>query len=207
MADMPQLPDDLRDDLLKEALYVFETQNDNKILYHRRFENEDETSLNYIDKKDMSFYDKSGGVSCLAMNPDLEKRVFEFFNQANHPITNQFEYYGFLYVEGGPYCAPHIDDLNRRRNGFQMLLTAGGNDVRTNWWEPKEENKDMSIIDYSAIPYNKLDLACDERLEENTWYWMKFDSIHSVEKLESIRIFLAGGIVGVGDMRYLIDSQ
>jgi len=29
-------------------------------------------------------------------------------------------------------------------------------------------------------------------LEENYWYWMKFDSIHSIENLQSLRVFLAG---------------
>jgi hypothetical protein len=203
MTTMPSLPEDLKKDLIEEAIRMFETQQENRILYHRRFEHEDKNSLNCMTNEDMDFYETSGGVSCMAMSPSLEARVFEFFKTANHPITNQFGYYGFLYVEGGPYCAPHIDDLNRRRNGFQLLLKSGGENTTTAWWEPKEDAKDLTIIDYSAIPYSKLNLACEERLEENAWYWMKFDSILSVEKLETLRIFLASGIEGVGDISYL----
>jgi hypothetical protein len=35
---------------------------------------------------------------------------------------------------------------------------------------------------------------------------MKFDSIHSVENLETLRIFLASGIEGEGDIAYLMDQ-
>jgi len=207
MDTLPGLPEDLKKDLIEEAIRIFETQKENRILYHRRFEHDDATSINYISKdEDMDFYDQSGGVSCMAMNSDLEKRLFEFFKQADHPVTNQFGYFGFLYVEGGPYCAPHIDDITRRRNGFQLLLKAGGDNTTTAWWEPKEEFKDSTVIDYSAVPYSKLDLACEVRLEENFWYWMKFDSIHSVENLETLRIFLASGIEGEGDIAYLMDQ-
>jgi hypothetical protein len=207
METMPGLPEDLKKDLVEEATRIFETQKENRILYHRRFDNEDKNTLNYIEKEDMDFYEQSGGVSCMAMNSDLERRLFDFFKQANHPITNEFGYFGFLYVEGGPYCAPHIDDVERRRNGFQLLLKSGGDNTTTAWWEPKEEYKDSTVIDYSGIPYSKLDLAYEEQLKENYWYWMKFDSIHSVEKLETLRIFLASGIEGKGDIKYLIDYE
>lgn len=206
MENLPRLPEDLKQELVEEAVRIFATQQENRILYHRRFELDDSTTLNYMGHEDMQFYEQSGGVSCLAMNADLENRVKEFFKQANHPVTNQFEYYGFLYVEGGPYCAPHIDDLERRRNGFQLLLKSGGSDTTTAWWEPKEDYKDSKIIDYSGIPYSKLDKVGEACLEENVWYWMKFDTIHSVEKLESLRIFLGTGIEGVGDIEYLTED-
>lgn len=202
--DMPSVPDDLKKELIEEAIKIFETEKENRVLYHRRFELEDKNSLNCMENEDMDFYEKSGGVTAMAMSDSLHARVQEFFKQANHPITNLFEYYGFLYVEGGPYCAPHLDDVERRRNGFQLLLKSGGQTTTTNWWEPKTEFKDQSIIDYCAIPYSKLNKVEDACLEENNWYWMKFDSIHSVENLENMRIFLAGGIVGVGDPSYLI---
>jgi hypothetical protein len=203
--DMPSVPDDLKKDLIEEAIKIFETEKENRVLYHRRFELEDKNSLNYMENEDTDFYQKSGGVTAMAMSDSLHTRVQEFFKQANHPITNLFQYYGFLYVEGGPYCAPHLDDVERRRNGFQLLLKSGGQNTTTNWWEPKTEFKDQSIIDYCAIPYSKINKVEEACLEENNWYWMKFDSIHSVENLENMRIFLAGGIVGVGDVKYLIE--
>jgi hypothetical protein len=203
--DIPSLPDDLKKDLIEEALRVFIDEKDNPVLYHRRYETEDKNTLNYIGDEDQKFYQKSGGVTAMAMSIELESKVREFYKQANHPITNLFEYFGFLYVDGGSYCAPHIDDLERRKNGFQLLLKSGGNEVTTNWWEPKEEFKDLKVVDYCGIPYSKLTLGHEEKLEENSWYWMKFDSIHSVEKLESTRIFLAGGINGKGDYRDIIE--
>ena len=187
--NVPCLPDDLKQDLLKEALSVI-AEKENPILNHRRIESEDRTYLNYIGIEDMEFYKNSGGVSTYSISPHLHARVYNFYQNANHPISNLFAGYVFLFVEGGSYCAPHIDDVIRRRNGLQLLLQAGGKNVTTAWWEPKEEFKDLPVIDYCGIPYSKLDKATETCLEENVWHWMKFDSIHSVENLESIRVFI-----------------
>lgn len=202
--DIPSLPEDLRKDLIEEAIKVFVNEKQDPYLYHRRYETENENTLNFIKGESQEFYDRSGGVTAMGMNPELESRVREFYNKVDHPITNVLEYFGFLYVEGGPYCAPHIDDVERRRNGFQLLLKSGGDNVTTNWWEPKEEFKDLPIVDYCGIPYSRLVLGEEACLEENYWYWMKFDSIHSVENLNSIRIFLAGGVPNRGDYKDLL---
>lgn len=207
MTAMPQLSEELTQECLREAVQIFETQKENRVLYHRRFETENKDTINYMENEDVSFYEQSGGVSAMAMSPELEQKVSNYFKEKNHAITNVFEYYGFLFVEGGPYCAPHLDDVERRRNGFQYLLKSGGKDTKTVWYEPKEEFKDLSIIDYCGIPYSKINPQAEASLGENNWYWMSFDSIHSVENLESMRIFLVGGIAGVGDMRYLLDNQ
>jgi hypothetical protein len=51
--------EDLKKDLIEEAIRIFETQKENRILYHRRFEHDDATSINYISKdEDMDFYDQ-----------------------------------------------------------------------------------------------------------------------------------------------------
>jgi len=192
MTEMPKLSEDLKKNLITEALMLFHEKS-NRVFHHRRFEFENQNSLNYMNGEDMNFYNKSGGVTVKPLLHYTEILVKEFFKQANHPLTNIFEYYGLLYVEGGPYCGPHIDDANRRRNGFQLLLKSGGDNVTTTWWEPKDEFKDLPIIDYSCIPYSKINKVDETCLHENSWYWMKFDSIHSVENQQSIRIFLVGG--------------
>lgn len=206
LVDIPSLPDDLKQDLIEAAHKVFAENQENRILYHRMFEKEDKTTLNYMGDEDMDFYEKSGGVTAMAMPDELHQRVYEFYKQADRPITNLFEYYGFLFVEGGPYCAPHIDDVVRRRNGFQLLLKSGGERVTTAWWEPKEEFKDLSLKDYCGVPYSKINKVTEVCLEENFWHWMKFDSLHSVENQESIRIFLVGGKEGVGDFTSTIEE-
>jgi len=207
MIAMPCLSEELKQECLENAMQLFETQRQNRILYHRRFATENKDAINHMENEDMLFYEKSGGVSAMAMSPELEQKVSNFFKEKNHNITNVFEYYGFLFVEGGPYCAPHLDDVNRRRNGFQYLLKSGGKDTKTVWYKPKEEFTNLEIIDYCAIPYSKIEPQAEASLEEDNWYWMSFDSIHSVENLETMRIFLVGGIAGVGDMRYLLDNE
>jgi len=198
ISDLPTLPDDLTQELIQSALYIF-NQAKEHVIYYRTFEQEDPTSLNYIPTEDIHVYEKSGGVTALPMPKELEDKVKEFYKQHNHTVTNLFDYYGFLIVEGGTNCVPHIDDVERRRNGFQYLLKSGGDAVKTVWYEPKEEFKDQKIKDYCAVPYKKLDVVDEVCLEENNWYWMKFDTIHSVENQETIRFFLAGGKEGVGD--------
>jgi hypothetical protein len=204
MTEMPVLPEDLKKDLVEEAIIIFEREQNNRVLHHRRFELENQNSLNYLKDEDMNFYNQSGGVSYLHMSPYLDNRVKQFFKQTN--LINIFDYYGLLFVEGGPYCAPHIDDISRRKNGFQLLLKSGGDNVTTVWWEPKDEFKDLPIIDYSCIPYSKIYKVDENCLEENSWYWLKFDSIHSVENQQSIRIFLVGNKDNTGDYSYMLNN-
>lgn len=190
MTDMPTLPENLRGDLITEATQLFEAERNNRVLYHRRFEVEDTNTLNYMKNEDMDFYEKSGGVSAIRMSENMCREVAEVFKKTNHPTTNAVKSYLYLFVEGGPYCAPHIDDVSKRRHGLQFLLKAGGDNVKTAWYDPKEQFKDLPIIDYSCVPYSKIDLKAETCLEENSWYWMKFDSIHSIENLQSLRIFI-----------------
>jgi hypothetical protein len=142
ISDLPTLPDDLTQELIQAALYIF-NQAKEHVIYYRTFEQEDPTSLNYIPTEDIHVYEKSGGVTALPMPKELEDKVKEFYKQHNHTVTNLFDYYGFLIVEGGTNCVPHIDDVERRRNGFQYLLKSGGDAVKTVWYEPKEEFKDQ----------------------------------------------------------------
>jgi hypothetical protein len=201
--ELPSLPEDLGKELYATALMLFEKFKDN-VIYYRTFEREDTTSLNYINPEDIHLYEKSGGVTALPMPKELEDRVKDFYKQFNSPITDLFDYYGFLIVEGGTTCVPHIDDVVRRKNGFQYLLKSGGSEVKTVWYEPKDEFKDQKIKDYCAVPYSKLNVVTETCLEENNWYWMKFDTIHSVENQESIRFFLAGGKEGIIDYAHLV---
>jgi len=192
MTDMPSLPEDLKEDLVAEAIRVLEADKSNRALYYRRFELKDANTLNYMKDEDINFYEKSGGVSAMPVTEQLRKSTVDFFKKANHPATQSFNDYVYLYVEGGSFCGPHIDDVSKRRHGLQLLLKAGGDNVKTIWYEPKEEFKNLSIIDYCGIPYSKIDLKSETCFEENCWYWMKFDSIHSIENLQSLRVFLLG---------------
>jgi hypothetical protein len=191
---MPVLPDKLKNDLVAEAIKIFNAEKNNRALSYGRLELENTNCLNHMDgdNEDIGFYEKSGGVSAMRMSDQMGKATIDFFNQAKHPATKQFNSYAYLYVEGGPFCGPHIDDVAKRRHGLQLLLKAGGEDVRTAWYEPKEQYKNLPIIDYCCIPYSKIDLKAETCLEENNWYWMKFDSIHSIENLQSLRVFLLG---------------
>ena len=193
MIDIPSLPIDLKDDLVAEAIKVFNTKQHELLVYpDKRFELENVNCLNYIKKEEMEFYEKSGGVSVLAMSDRMRTRTVTFFKKVDHPATNIFNDYVYLFVQGGSFCAPHIDDVSRRREGLQLLLKAGGDAVKTIWYEPKEQFKELPIIDYCCIPYSKINSVSETSLEENYWYWMKFDSIHSIENLHSLRIFLVG---------------
>ena len=124
MIDMPNLSTDLREELIVEATKLFETEKNNRVLHHRRFELEDTSTLNYMKDEDMDFYEKSGGVSAIRVSEHMCERTLDFFRKANHPTTNSIKSFLYLYVEGGTYCAPHIDDVNKRRHGLQLLLKA-----------------------------------------------------------------------------------
>jgi hypothetical protein len=204
MSDMPVPTEEFRTKLIDEATKSFLQDKENRLLHHRRFENNDRDTLNFIDPADMDLYEKSGGVTAIYIEDALHAEILNYFKKADHPITNKFDKYLFLYVEGGPYCVPHIDDASKRKNSFQLLLKSGGENTTTVYYEPMEQYKSFPVIDYCGIPYNKLDPQVRVCLKENNWYWMKTDSIHSVEGLQSLRIFLVASIAGLFDVKHLI---
>ncbi len=202
--DIPKLPEDLKNDLIDRALQLL-GDADKAIIYNKPIETEDSAVVNYLGGEDIDFYNR-GGVTAMVLPDDLTARVNEFYKQFNHPIISMFDYLAYFTVRGPEFLPPHQDDPAMRNNGIQLLLKPGGQQVKTAWWQVKEEFKNLPIIPDCCIPYSKLDKVDEAYIEEDYWHFMDVNTIHSVENLESIRIFLIGGKVNCGEYRDVINS-
>jgi len=91
-------------------------------------------------------------------------------------------------VIGGKYVAPHIDPSDKRTHGKLYILDAGGDNVSTEYWKLKEQFKNTSIPEATALCYEKLEKIETHTLLENNWYEFTFNQIHSVQNQERARI-------------------
>jgi len=161
-----------------------------------RLETTDKTSIAYIElEEDLTkFSNNAGGVGFYGLPADLNKQICDFYNDINNPNI-KFNQYFIQVVTGGNFVAPHTDGEDYRSAGFLYLLKSGGTNVRTRWYEIKEEYKNNNLTPYAMIPYSRLNLIEDHILEEDCWHWLNFSKIHSVENQENLRIALWGTTV------------
>ena len=190
---IPSLPEEIKQELIQIAKYGV----DNNIpmsAWYQRYETINNNSIAFMeyDKRfDESGGKESGGVGFYIIPPDLLCKIITFYQQIDHPEIN-FTYYFLQVVTGGEFVSPHIDDLQVRKSGFLYVLQAGGSNVTTTWYKVKEEYKNLTLENYSAIPYSKLDQVESHCLEEDTWHWLNFNEIHGVANQESLRIAIWG---------------
>jgi len=163
------------------------------VVKYGSYETENKNSIAYIPAEEFNHpsYKKSGEVGFHWLPPEMNQSICDFYNEVNNPLIKNVMYF-LQVVAGADFVAPHIDDPHRRSEGMLYLLKAGGSNVRTQWYEPKEEFKDFELANYSCIPKDKLNLVEDQCLEENCWHWLNFSKIHGVENQESVRFALWG---------------
>lgn len=138
----------------------------------------------------------SGGVGIYMLDDDMNDQICKFYNAVNHPLIQNRQYY-IQIVSGGNFVGPHVDweeglVNDGRQETILYLIKAGGSNVRTRWYELKDEYKHLKVTAFRVIPYERLDLVEDHCLEERTWHFFNHAKIHSVENQESLRIALIG---------------
>jgi hypothetical protein len=80
---------------------------------------------------------------------------------------------------------PHCD--RGRYTVINYLIDSGGEDVQTHFYDHIRTN-DVSAAE--NLNYNQVKLTNRYRLEEGNWYCWNAQQCHSVEQLETLRIFL-----------------
>lgn len=192
-SEIPSLPKELAD----ECVFIAEHNVKNNVpmvVFYGRYETENKNSAAYNDPGKEYLEtggEQSGGVGFFDIPSRLNLDICNFYKSVNHPLIKNEKY--FIQVcTGGKFVGPHVDDSNSRAEGFLYLIKSGGSDVRTRWYELKEEYSHLSLTEYSVIPYSRLNIVEDHRLEENTWHWLNFNKIHSVENQETLRVALWG---------------
>jgi len=160
--------------------------------WYRGYKTNNEKTFPFLEfDKNQKNNNESGGVGFYHVPYMLNERIINFYKKLNQTEIN-FNRYALQVVIGGNFVAPHIDDPIKRTEGSFYLLKAGGSNVRTRWYEIKEEYKHIPLESAKIIPYSKLIQVEDHCLGEDTWHWLNFNKIHSVENQDSLRIALWG---------------
>ena len=92
---------------------------------------------------------------------------------------------------------PHVDP-DIRPSSLMYILSPGGDDVKTSWYEHKDKKDDYSKVDdqtvkkYEVREYHSDELVKLEEhaMQEDKWYVFNHSIIHGVTNIKSLRIIL-----------------
>lgn len=189
--DIPLIPESIRTSCIK----VVEDNLINQVPLHvsyRNYETSDQNSVCFVEPGDE--YKETNGketayIGFYVVPDDIKNQIQDFFKNADHAFQ-QYQTWLLQISADGDFVGPHID--GGRIYGSIFVLKSGGKNVRTRWYEIKDEFKHLAMKENTYIPYSRLNIVEDHCLDENEWHFMNFSKIHSVENQKSIRIALYG---------------
>jgi hypothetical protein len=98
---------------------------------------------------------------------------------------------------GGKKILPHQDFA---KNQLNMIIEC--NDETINYvYEPKKEFQHLNTNAYSFVPYERIDVVQEIKVEKNKWYYFPATRIHSIENINNTRRV---GISLIIDNNYII---
>ena len=87
-------------------------------------------------------------------------------------------------MTAGSHVPPHIDEI--RKGALNYIIEAGG-DVRTVFYNVKEEYAGQNATPFTVIPYEKLDVSNDVDIQAERWHTLDTTRIHSVEGINPVK--------------------
>lgn len=114
---------------------------------------------------------------------ELNNIYGKYFNEKFIPIIGKAEN---VYKEGTVAHLPHCDKL--RRSGINYLITNGGDNVLTCFYNSFRKNPDLTFSE--NCKYKDVTLESKIKFQEHTWNAFNVQQFHSVENIETIRITL-----------------
>lgn len=87
-----------------------------------------------------------------------------------------------IYIYSGDFSLPHVDPM--RTTAYNYVISTGGDQVRTCYWEPKPEYKDLNVTPLAYVPYDRIDLVEETIFQQDHWYQLNVSKIHSVEGID-----------------------
>lgn len=151
--------------------------------------------------------DEDHSVIVYLVHPKLINRVQACYSKffENHPTLSTQPGRGVtIQIINGPLNGeefasinPHVDP-DIRPSSLMYILSPGGDDVRTTWYEHKDKKDDYSKVDdqtvkrYEVREYQSDELVkLEERaMQEDKWYVFNHSIIHGVTNIKSLRIIL-----------------
>lgn len=87
-------------------------------------------------------------------------------------------------MTSGSHVPPHIDEV--RKGALNYIIETGG-DVRTVFYNVKNEYADQNATPFTTIPYEKLDVSNDVDIQAERWHTLDTTRIHSVEGINPVK--------------------
>jgi hypothetical protein len=82
----------------------------------------------------------------------------------------------------GTFFFPHVDMM--RVKAYNCFIDTGGTSVKTCFYKPKEEFKNLAVTPRTYIPYDRIDLFDYQIFPKNKWHAIDVTKIHSIENIE-----------------------
>jgi hypothetical protein len=195
ISDLEPLPVTLKQEIIEFVI----SQLSDKVPFTRvypsvyKFNNNEDLANFGGEKIEVNSEKVSSTVGFYVLPDELAERIKFFFTNLNHPDI-RFTNYSFVQVVCyGSHVAPHMDSPNDRGPGWLYIIKSGGDQVKTVFYEIKDEHKNVVLkeTDYNTIiPFEKIYPVYETIMEEDTWNYYNFNKIHSAQNQESLRIML-----------------
>lgn len=150
-------------------------------------------NVNYTDPScitfmpDIKHYIKKYGmprpVGVAPLPPNISSLMHEW--SCAHNFQNKRWFVQF--IKRGSFVAPHIDDTSLRTKNTLYIISAGGSDIKTTWWDMRPD-MDYNIPFNTAIPFDCLIKKYSAILEEDKMYDIDVSNIHSVSYVNTNRV-------------------
>ena len=194
LKNIPPLSEELTQECISFAEELLKNKTSFDVWYHG-YETKNKNSLSYVEpgtEYDETNGQPTGGAAHYLLPIELSNKINEFYEQLGIelPMTKPIMFI-MQFILNGNFLGPHLDDPSFRTVGHLYILQTGGSNVRTKWYDIKDEFKHCEITNYAYVPYSRLIEIEDHKLEEGTWVRFNFSKIHSVENIETLRIGLA----------------
>lgn len=92
-----------------------------------------------------------------------------------------------IQVIDGKFVFPHIDMLRNRVWNY----TIDSADATTCFYEPKLEYKHLELKPRTYVPYDRVNLIKEYKIEEHRWHELDVSLIHGVENINGVRLALS----------------
>lgn len=122
----------------------------------------------------IKLYPNNAKFAFLTVSKELEDWCFT--NISTEAIVN------IIYIYSGEFSLPHVDPM--RTTAYNYIISTGGDNVRTCYWEPKDEYKHLNITPLAYVPYDKINLIDEAVFQQDNWYQLNVSKIHSVEGID-----------------------
>jgi hypothetical protein len=173
--DLPTLPTDLEEELVKIALQIPTDESGRQWI--EEFHEHKVRATSHV-------YGRGNTIISNALLQEIRKIYSPFFDEDVNAIVGNFtNTYGDGLTESPPHCDRY------RHVSINYLLQTGGSNVRTCFFNESRKNDDLSMAENCR--HDELTRDFDICLPKNVWHSYNVQNYHSVENIETTRLMFS----------------